>query len=634
MAVKHIEQTRDKKVKVNPYLVASLSPSFLRFKEGHGICGEGCFKPLMTTKYPFKMLPGWARGLFSRSVKAPVAFVCRPIGGAENDKMVNRTVAMNEPQPGDGMLSYTELAARRFQAQQAAEINTMIQREGTKMFGVTGYVLARGETLDDLRRNKDAAETSFHNTSSALLEHQLSNTQSAFWRCSPASLPDEPGRLAYETPMPAETLGLAGFFESNGYDDLLGIPLGDDGAGGNVRLDMHTHTDDRPNSNIAIVAPSGMGKSALMKHIGECEMDLYDVTFLQLNDIDGEYGAYARRCGGESSDPNGRLSPFEPRNITSEVNEDDDSEEAEDAKGSLNELVLANHIPFLKTYLQLAYPTIVEENLSIFLGEPITEIYKRCGITEATTFAEYYAGEQRFPDFRDLYYECLDESKEAFGKDDKVKGEACRLIAQVIRDEAIGYNAANSNSHERFSTSSRFVAINTSNLSKDPNIHTAQLYNILMWAWSQIRSRRFGTGYTRVAFDELGSIFDGDNTLAKQQISEMVRRARKYNAGVMFTFQGINSLLKGSEEDVKIGTTLLDNCTYKFFGAAEGTQPGTNLYQVQEYLHLTNEARDSLAKKGKKNFVVCVGKGGRTWLTTEGSIKQWELELFGKGGGQ
>ncbi len=633
MARRHVEKDdrRDRR-RVDPYAVAAVSPSYLRFTEAYGICGEDYVRPLNLTKYPFKMPIGWANGFIAnKRLRSPVAIVCDPITGDALNTQINRTVNMATPQPGDGMLTFTERAAKQFQAENAAQINAMLLNENAKLFNSVVYPVLRADSAEELKSRKEYLDDVVYKTNRARVEKQLSNTRAAFFAASPCLCDDPAGTNAYGVPMPSETIALGEFTQVYGFDDGEGIMLGTDNNGGSVRLDFHIHTTARPNGNIILVCEAGNGKSTLMKHILLCENLYYSTRVIVAADPDSEYGHMCLALGGEVTDPVGKLSPFEPRNIASADSPEDESEEtAEYYSRALQERVLSNHIPFLKTFLQMAFPLIDEETAAV-LGTPITKIYSKYGVTPETTFAEYYAGPQAFPVLADLYRELVSEAVLAAGHDVE-RANSLRRAAAAIEDAAVGYDREMWNTCERFDPSSKFLVIDTSNLSADKNVKSAQLYNILMWVWSQIRSHRFdGESYTRVVMDELNSIVNRENIAATGQIADMVRRVRKYNAGVMFAFQVVNSLL--DPEISTQGQIILDNCVYKVFGSQTGKQPGGNLWQAQQYLALTDKVRDELGKAARGHFILSIGKKDKTWVHVD-CIEPWEFEVFGQGGGK
>lgn len=639
MARKYIEQTIQKDIKVNPYTVASVTPSFLKFTEAYGICGDQYIRPLNLSKFPFKVPLGWASKIVAmKNLRAPFAFTFYPITGDKLTAQINRTINQAMPQPGDGMLTFTERSAKEFQAENAAQINEMLLSENARLFEMTCYLVLRAEgrngkdhSQNNLIALKDFVDDLVFKATRAHVEKQFSNTESAFWAASPCFTNDETARLSYGVPVPSETIGMAELFTSFGFDDKEGVILGSDNHGAIVRLNLREHTSERPNSNVLLIAESGNGKSTLIKHISLYEYLLWDTRVLVINDPESEYAAEAIKLGGEVSNPIGRLSPFEPRNITSSSMVDsDDDEEGSYIRKALNERVLSNHIPFLRTFLQMAFP-LIDEKTATWLDDPITKCYEKYGITAQTTFDEYYAGPQQFPILEDLYWQLAKDAVEAKKANKEEDANRLYTCAQAIKSSAIGYDKADWQSRETFNPKAKFLVIDTSTLSADKNLKSAQLYNILMWAWSQIRSNRFGSSYTRVIMDELQSVVNPENPKATAQIADMVRRIRKYNGGVMFGLQNINALL--NEKMRTDGTLLLDSCVYKFFGAATGKAPGSSLWQTQQYLSLTDKAREELGKATRGHFITTIGKRDKTWLYAD-AIEDWELDLFGKGGGR
>lgn len=626
------------KVAVDPNAAASLNVPYLKFTSSYGACSSYSFKMLNLTNYPDRMRLGWGASMLdSRNTRSPVAVVMQPLTGERLNAQINRTVNMAEPQMGDGMLTYTERSRKRHQAENAAQLNSMILQENAKIFDTTVYMLVRSDSEQSLDKQADSLSKKVGPATGCKAAKQLSNTQAAFFAASPFALPDEAGTNAFAEAMPAQTVALAEFPQSFGFDDGSGVMIGLDKNGGTVRLDMHTHTEARPNGNIGFVSESGNGKSTAMKHISISEHVLYDTMLIVATDPESEYAKACLECGGEITDPISKLSPFEPRNIagadSADGDDDMDAEAASYFAAAREECVLSNHIPFLKTFLSMAFPLIDAETAS-FLGDPITAIYANHGVTPETTFAEYYRQGLGFPDLAELYHELRreEEATAKAGRNDESR--ALARAAQAVKDAAVGYDAKRWNTHERFTPSTKFVVIDTSRLaSLQAHEKAAQLYNILMWTWSMVRSHRFSNdGYTRIVMDELSSVVNGDNLAATSQIADMMRRVRKYNAGVLFAVQTIGSLLE-DEKIKKDGKIILDNSAYKFFGSQTGNSEGNNLRLSQEYLALTDKMRDELGGAGRRMFIAAIGKHDKTWVTFD-EIAPWEAEMFGKGGGR
>lgn len=618
-------------VRPNPFAISSFTPPYLRFSDDEGVCGGQYVFPVNIHKWPSKLRIGWGQRLASKSLKAPITLVVQKADEAAIDRELNRVLSYAEPQPGDGLRSYTDLARKQKQGEDARQIIEMMLDDNESQFNVTPYLLLRADDKDELRRRFHAAGEVVRNATKARFDRQFSNLRSAFFGASPAICDDPAARDRYAVPMPALTIAMGEFFTTNGFDDGYGVPLGVDDDNGIIRVASVVHSDEKQNGNVALIGGSGSGKSTVMKHWALMEHLLFGARVIQANDVEAEFRTLALAVGGEVTDPVGKLSPFEPRNIAATSDAGEDWETERYVQEALSSRVLESTIPFLKTYLRTAYPVLADDDrgLSDYLGDPLTAIYAKYGITPETTFSEYYEGPQRFPMLVDLYDELL---AEAAGAPNAATKSALERIALAIKDQAVGYAAAQWNTQERFELHSKFCVIDTSHLSEDKNLRRAQLYNILMWVWGQTTGNRFGSEYTRICFDELGSIYDGKEIDLKLQVSEIVRRARKYNAGVMFAFQGINEVIQGDDDTRKLGTTMLNNCCYKLFGRSEGTNKDANLRQVQDYLNLTDQARNRLGMIERPNFLIAISKN-KNWLSAT-AVKDWELEMFGRGGGR
>ena len=70
------------------------------------------------------------------------------------------------------------------------------------------------------------------------------------------------------------------------------------------------------------------------------------------------------------------------------------------------------------------------------------------------------------------------------------------------------------------------------------------------------------------------------------------------------------------------------NSTYRFYGGARGD----NLESVVKTEGFSPEVEQGLMRAQRARFVVCAGPTDKTWVNTV--IPDWELALFGSGGGK
>lgn len=628
MARKHLRKPSGPAKKNNPYLINAIAPSRLEFFHPNGITDDVYFEPLYVTGFSDRQPLGWGDAFVAdKETRAPVAITCYPANPADLDASINRTVSESENKIGEGMLSYTERQRKAIEAEHASMVSEMLLRDNAKIFNVCIYVILRSHSLEGLKSSKNYLMSRQVSNS---IKHVLSNTESAFYAASPFFLEDPFGMEAYSVPMPAITVAWMKILNAVGIDDAEGVLIGTDGRGGIVRLDLETHNEERQNSNVLVVAESGAGKSSLAKHILLIEHILYDSRVIVFNDVEGEYGRLALSVGGDVArigrDCN--ISPFEPRCIGAiDAEEDDDEEMWEAVERARNEYVLATTIPFVKTFLEMAFE--ISSDLLDYLVVALEMLYADFGITTDTTFADYYAGDQQYPMMKDLY-DKLNQLSELGGEYEQFKTQFRRL-ALAVRSAAVGHDKHMWNTRTNFSSSSGFTVIDTQGISSDERIKRAQYYNLITWAWSEVRAGRFSGRYIRLVADEAHTLINKFCIDAAMRIKDIAQRIRKYDGGLMILTPMIVDLL--DESVASAGRAVAYNTTYRFFGKSSGIDKGGNLHEIQKLLNIEDEVRDELAQAGRGKFIAAVGTGECTWVTVD-AISDWEFEMHGRGGGK
>lgn len=628
MARKHIKESGRPTVRINPYLVNAVAPMRLEFWEPYGVTDDVYFKMTNVTSYASTQRLGWGSDFAAlKEVKAPVAITCYPANAQEVMASANRTINAQESGVGLGFQSYADRRRRAIEAEYAAEITDMILRDNVKMLDVNIYIMLRA----DEKAGLDPAFSYLKSVQNQnVVKSLLSNTEAAFWAASPLFLDDEFAAEAAAVPMPTITVAWARMLDAAGIDDLEGVLIGSDNRGGIVRLDLQTHTERRQNSNILIIGETGSGKSSIAKHIILIEHLIYDTRVIVLNDPEGEYAELALRVGGDVSrvgrDCN--ISPFEPRCIgVLDAEEDEDEEIQQAVARARSEHVLATTIPFVKSFLEMAFAGITDDLLDM-LDVALELLYLDYGITPETTFEEYFAGPQDYPVMSDLY-DKLNGLASSGGEFGQFADEFGRL-ALAIRSAAVGYDKHMWNTKTRFDSRSGFTVIDTQGLSSDVRLKQAQYYNLITWTWSQVRSQRFSGKHFRIVADEVHTIMNKECVTAAYQVKNIVQRIRKYDGGMMCITPMISDLMAPVIRDA--GQAVAYSSTYKFFGKSSGIDKGGNLYEIKNLLKLEDPVRDELADADRGRFILSVGTEENTWVKVD-AIKEWEFELFGRGGG-
>lgn len=607
----------------NRQLVNAVSPSRLEFANTHGLTDDTYFKMYAMGDYAAEQPLDWGSAFIGcAGLHAPVVISCKPASKAAMQELVDKAASEADAQIVSVRKSLSESIDEKQAEEHAVRIAHMIARDNVRMYESSIYIALRARELEDLADSEDYLRRALAPYGNGV-KTLIANQERMFFAASPMLTADPVTFEQTARPMPASTLAWMMPFKSTGLVDARGIDIGRDDDGGAVRIDTMTHTPTRKNSNGIFVGDSGSGKSAELKHIALHEWAVKGAKILWI-DPEGEAEAFVRSLGCKvvriGSESESGIPVFAPRNIGSGDDSDDDAASAFSlASGSASqERVLAATIPFVSSYIKIAFSPDVNDMPA--LEEALERTYANYGITPEMTFGEYDSSGLSYPVMEDLYNVLGELDAE------NPQNPSYARVAQRIRKAAIGYDAHRYNSREVIDASDDIVLINTEGISADESMMRAEYYNILSWCWSQIRSERWTGRYVRIIADELHTIVNRKSVDAAMMVKNIVQRARKYGAGF---FGSTPQIVDFRAEGVKdIGEAIILNSTYRFYGGARGD----NLESVVKTEGFSKEVERGLMRAQRARFVVCAGASEKTWVNT--IIPEWELELFGAGGGK
>lgn len=613
-----------RKGQVNKALVNALAPARLEFASTHGLTDDTYFKMYVMSDYASEQPLGWGDGFIGcAGLKAPVVIRCAPASKAAMQELVDKAASEADAQIVAVRKSLSEAIDDKQAEEHALRIANMIARDNVRMFECALYIALREREPEDIADSEDYLRRLLAPYGNGV-KTLVANQEKMYFAASPMLTEDPVTFEQAARPMPASTLAWMMPFKSTGLADPRGIDIGTDDGGGAVRIDTMTHSATRKNSNGIFVGDSGSGKSAELKHIALHEWAVKGAKILWI-DPEGEAEELVRSLGCKvvriGSESESGIPVFAPRNIGTADDASDDADGMEPSasfKVASQERVLAATIPFVASYIKIAFSPEKEDIPS--LEEALEVAYGRFGITPEMTFAEYDASSLSYPVMKDLFdvlSELAEQSPDA---------PSYSRLAKCIRKAAVGYDAHRYNSREVIDASDDIVLINTEGISADEAMMRAEYYNILSWCWSQIRSERFTGRYVRLIADELHTVVNRKSIDAAMMVKNIVQRARKYGAGF---FGSTPQIVDFRAEGVKdIGEAIILNSTYRFYGGARGD----NLESVVKTEGFSPEVEQGLMRAQRARFVLCAGPSDKTWVNTY--IPEWELSLFGSGGGK
>ena len=381
-------------------------------------------------------------------------------------------------------------------------------------------------------------------------------------------------------------------FAGSGFADKTGYYLGSDQEGRMIAIDPFIKSDDRTNSNFAIVGQSGGGKSYAVKKI--LLNEYVNGTKIGIIDPEHEYKDMCSKienskwidCSGGIGDNVGRINPLQVYNLSTVDLED----EYDNIKSPL-----ALHFQNLGTFFSLYFKNQLSVRITAILNETLEELYKNFGITWETDTSKLK--NEDFPIMSDLYELLLKKQKR---ETEAKRKEDYENLASIIRELAIGADSQMFNGYTTIQNDSSFMVLDTSNMegSKE-NVKSCQYFNMLRFCQNEAFRDR-NEKYMIVA-DESYLLLDPKIPQSTEFLRNFSKRARKYNCSLVVITQSIIDFL--AENIKQYGQALFDNSTYKMFFGMDGK----NLQQAKDLWELTTEETNLLSNKVRGQCLLFVG---------------------------
>lgn len=423
---------------------------------------------------------------------------------------------------------------------------------------------SEGELADGYRRLCKAA-------SPLTLSECPASQRQAFLLANPLSpKTDDYLTPQFEISMPVDTLAATMPFSSTGILDATGTVLGTDSSGSTVRVDMLAQTSERSNMNGTITGTSGAGKSHALKKIARSEYIERGARVIAI-DPEGElvreakelFGQVVAVGGGRRTTTSAMISPLQPRAVSFDYDGDDDDAPVD---------VLRSTVSFLRGFYQLAFGVTERELASLDKG--LVEAYRRHGLTYDTPYQEI--------DFND--YPTMDELAGVFRElADGAKRPEQAQVFDFLADqtETGGEEGLYGNlwsGRTNIDLKSDLIVFDLHGLdggNVSSSVKNAQMYSVLSFLWGEVCKSRVTGRSLRIIIDEGHMLFgtkDGAGDFRAAPIAAsftcmLMKRARKYNAGVLFATQQLSDMLH--EDIVRYGEAVFAMSAYHFTFATE-----------------------------------------------------------------
>lgn len=610
---------------VNQQILNVITPAGIDFTDTYANVGDAYGKIYAVSKYPTDGVDyGWASQIcklegtcteFDIRYGDP-SFMTNVYNKKISDLRADRDLVKNESekQQIDEAIKDLEEMIRRISVQNepVAYVNTML------------FIQDISEKALNDRVKRVSGRMAVNGMNLRLLRYKQKEAMQVF---APYGVQDPFVACVGERNMPLSSF-FGGFpMAASGIRDEGGFYLGKTGTDDLIFLNQWLRNKDRVNSNWFITGLPGSGKSTFLK-----TMDVKELAFgtkFIIFDPEEEYIDLAMHpdikgdvidCAGGST---GRINPLQvrvaPRVTPEDLEEGENIEDYMDyGDNDISDLAL--HIQNLRVFFKLYFGA---ENFNIVktaLEESLIQMYEDKGIVWDTDIASLK--NEDFPIMEDLCA-VVKRIKDSEGLSEYRKNNYDRL-ADLLFPIGEGADKYIWNGYTTINPQSKFVVLNMSKLlDLDENVKRAQFMNLTMWAWQQLASDR--SEKTLLAVDEGYLFVDPDMIDLLKFMRNISKRARKYEAGIMFITHSVVDVL--DPEVKRLGQALIDNACYKFIMGCDGK----NLEETKKLFNLTEKQENILAAKNRGQGILFAGS---VRIEMQVDVCTELLEMFGSAGGR
>ena len=415
-------------------------------------------------------------------------------------------------------------------------------------------------------------------------------------------------------PLPSVTIaGMYPFVFDSVKDPGAGTLLGMDRSGGVILYNQFLYQirkeNNRNNANIIILGTSGSGKSTAAKLL--LRTHLRNGLKCVCIDPEGELGEMLNMMKGDFLDlgKGGDFGMINPLEIVVDVDETE-------IEQGLGYTVLTRTLQQLKAFMKYYNPSIEEDVLTLF-SEIVQDTYKRYKIDYETDFTKLTSAD--FPTFDDVYATIkgrLLSMTDATRERDVM--ERLELKIRPLIKELRYYFTG----HTTLQINSDFIVFNIKEImNSDENIKNALFFNILKYAWGLCLDKDINTV---MMVDEAHVLLSNHNELGAEFLSQIQRRARKYNTGTIVITQQPTDF--AAPNLIMHGKAIFDNASsYLIMNLRK--QAVDDLSKLID-LNETEMERIKYYNQGE-GLLIC----GNRRMNMTVIATQEELDSFGSGGG-
>ena len=567
---------------------------------------------LTVVSYPGAISPGYLASLISGLSGVKVVAKHIPIAFSVLSKMLNRQLADIQ----DKYERINDVTIQERLRQDYESLNnfiTAITNNQSKVFDFQLHIMITADSKEQLEQRKIQVKDTLEGMQMRAIPLRFEQ-EKVLKSCLPIfDKQDIEDRIG--TPIPSPTLAAMYPFVFDCIKDPgLSCLLGVDFSGGIILFNQFLYQikkeHNRNNANMILLGSSGSGKSTAAKlmlrtHIrneykiiaidpeGELEdmTRLYDGDFINLG-LGGQYGM---------------INPLE---IVVDVDK-------EEAGVEIGKAVFISAIQTLKTFMMYYDPSIEEDVLNLF-NEVVIETYQRFNINVNTDFTKLTS--EDYPTFSDVY-KTIRGRILSYGEATKER-DLMEKLELKVRPLTYGGLEHYFDGHTTITPKSNFIVFNIRELmNAEENVKNALFFNILKHAWSLCLDTNINSV---LMVDEAHMLLGNNNQLGANFLSNVQRRARKYNTGTIIITQEPSDF--SAPAVLQQGKAIFNNSSY-YLVMNLNKQAVDDLGNL---IDLNDNEKESIKRYNQgEGLFIC----GNKKLQITVIVTDEELESFGRKGG-
>ena len=527
---------------------SELAPKGMSFNVSDFVISDKYCTILTAISYPKYISHGYLANLTSGISGVKIVIKHIPVAFEVVTKMLNKELLdLNEKYQKESDPTYQERIRQDYDSLEA--FIKVITTNQSKVFDFQLHIMVTADTKEELETKKIQLKSILEAMEMKAIPLRFEQ-EKILKSCLPIfDKQDVEDRIG--TPIPSPTLAaMYPFVFDSVKDQGLSCLLGVDFSGGIILFNQFLYQTkkehNRNNANMVLLGTSGSGKSTAAKIL--LRTHVRNGTKIVVLDPEGEYGDMARLYNGDNIDlgRGGDYGMINPLEIIPDV-------DPEDSSKGIGYAVLAKSLQNLKAFMRYYDPTIEEDVLTLF-NEVVVETYQRFNININTDFTELTSAD--FPTFSDVYTTIRGRIL-SYGEATRERDIMERLEIKV-RPLTFGGLETYFDGHTSIAPKSNFIVFNIRELmNAEVNVKNALFFNILKYAWGLCLD---ASQNTVLLVEEAHTLLGNNNTLGADFLSNVQRRARKYNTGTIISTQQPSDF--AAPEVIMQGKAIFDNASY------------------------------------------------------------------------